>query len=134
MPVFVTIDQLAFVSAAVYNIPAAIFCGQDGTIFMIYKESLDDPVLRLGNIIENFKSILKKRPPSLPVMEGRARRLLTDQMDVFLKGEWVKIIGFRNRIVHEYFGVDLKIIWQILQKDLPSFRDSLMAIRTTIVD
>ena len=60
---------------------------------MIYKESLDDPVLRLGNIIENFKSILKKRPPDLPVMEGRARRLLTDQMDVFLKGEWVKIIG-----------------------------------------
>ncbi len=25
----------------------------------------------------------------------------------------------RNRIVHEYFGLDLEIIWQVIQHDLP---------------
>ncbi|MFA5422979.1 MAG: DUF86 domain-containing protein [Phycisphaerae bacterium] len=33
--------------------------------------------------------------------------------------EWYKVIGLRHRIVHEYFGIDIQIIWQILQKDLP---------------
>jgi uncharacterized protein with HEPN domain len=39
--------------------------------------------------------------------------------------EWYKIVGLRHRIVHEYFGVDLQIIWQILHKDLPELLQSL---------
>lgn len=27
--------------------------------------------------------------------------------------DWYRIIGFRNRIVHDYFGIDLEIVWQI---------------------
>lgn len=36
--------------------------------------------------------------------------------------EWHRIIGLRNRIVHEYFGVDTSIIWTIIQKSLPDFK------------
>ncbi len=32
--------------------------------------------------------------------------------------EWDKMRGFRNRIIHEYFGVDLEIVWQIIEDDL----------------
>ena len=34
--------------------------------------------------------------------------------------EWYRIRGFRNRIVHEYFGVDLSILWIIREKQIPS--------------
>ena len=33
--------------------------------------------------------------------------------------EWDFIVGFRNRIAHEYFGVDYEIVWHILTNDLP---------------
>jgi uncharacterized protein with HEPN domain len=33
---------------------------------------------------------------------------------------WRQIIGLRNRIVHEYFGVDTAIVWEIIAHDLPS--------------
>jgi uncharacterized protein with HEPN domain len=36
--------------------------------------------------------------------------------------------------VHEYFGVDLQIIWQILKRDIPAFKASLKNIRSRLDD
>lgn len=32
--------------------------------------------------------------------------------------EWKRIRGFRNRIVHEYFGIDFEMVWQIKEENL----------------
>lgn len=31
---------------------------------------------------------------------------------------WEKLRGFRNRIVHGYFGIDYEIVWTIIEEDL----------------
>lgn len=38
---------------------------------------------------------------------------------------WKGIVGLRNRIIHEYFGVDLKIIWHIVKQELPAVREQM---------
>ena len=38
---------------------------------------------------------------------------------------WTQISGLRNRIVHDYFGLDLEIIWQVLQTSLRDFKKQL---------
>jgi uncharacterized protein with HEPN domain len=44
--------------------------------------------------------------------------------------EWRKIIGLRNRIVHNYFNIDVDIVWEIIQKDLPQLKSKLPLIGT----
>jgi uncharacterized protein with HEPN domain len=44
----------------------------------------------------------------------------------------LEIIGLRHQIVHEYFGVDLDILWRILVQDLPFFREALGRIRASL--
>ena len=33
---------------------------------------------------------------------------------------WNEMIGIRNLMIHDYDGVDLEIVWQTIQQDLPS--------------
>lgn len=41
---------------------------------------------------------------------------------------WREIKGFRNYVVHEYFGLDAGIIWQIIQSDLSQLKDGVSQI------
>ena len=36
--------------------------------------------------------------------------------------EWSQIVGMRNVFVHEYFGVDSSIVWEIIKNDLPELK------------
>ena len=59
---------------------------------------------------------------NLEIVGEAANRLPKDFVNHHSEIDWVKIVGLRNRIVHEYFGVDLQIIWQIIKSDLPEFK------------
>ena len=41
---------------------------------------------------------------------------------------WHRIEGLRNRIIHAYFDVDLKIIWRIVQDEIPDLRIQMLEI------
>ena len=42
---------------------------------------------------------------------------------------WREVYGLRNRIVHDYEGVNLKLVWEIISDDLPELKQMLLEIK-----
>jgi len=47
---------------------------------------------------------------------------------------WSQIKGLRNMVIHEYFRLDLSIIWETVQTDLPVLKKSLLRIQDHLAD
>jgi uncharacterized protein with HEPN domain len=60
---------------------------------------------------------------------GEASNLLPDDLkDNYPEIDWHRIRGFRNRIVHDYFGVDLQIVWEIILDHIPGILSEIVKI------
>jgi len=52
-----------------------------------------------------------------------------NQLSAELRGQaglpWSRIIAFRNRLIHGYWSVDLLLVWDVVENDLPLLKDEV---------
>lgn len=56
-------------------------------------------------------------------------RIPEEFKELHLDIDWYRIRGFRNRIVHEYFGIDYSIVWLIKESFLPNLIAKLSSLK-----
>ena len=39
---------------------------------------------------------------------------------------WKKVVAFRNRLIHGYWSVDLPLVWDVIEKDLPALKADVL--------
>lgn len=80
---------------------------------MSYDEFLEDDKT-IDAVVRNFE-----------IIGEAANKIEEDFKTLNPELEWNKLRGFRNRIVHEYFGIDIEIVWTIIQEDLNNYLECL---------
>lgn len=59
---------------------------------------------------------------NLQVLAESTQRLSDAAKESAGEVDWFKIAGFRNVLVHDYLGIDIEQVWNILEKDLPELK------------
>ena len=60
---------------------------------------------------------------------GEACNALSDDLkEQYPAVPWKPIVGFRNISIHEYFGVNLQLVWEIAKNDLPGLKNNMLII------
>ncbi len=73
-----------------------------------------DKILLIDAVIRNFE-----------IIGEAANRIDPDFRTKNPEIEWTRIRGFRNRIVHDYFGIDYEIVWSVIEDYLDELIDCI---------
>lgn len=65
---------------------------------------------------------------ALEIIGEAAKKIPKDLGDTYPEIPWREIAGTRDKLIHEYFGVNILVVWRTVQDDLPTLVTQLQKI------
>ncbi len=95
-----------------------------------FVQDILDSINDIGNFIDgvDFEEFIRDKKTIYSVVRaieiiGEATKNIPEQIKKkYPEVPWKKMAGMRDRLVHEYFGVDLEILWGTAKEDVPQLR------------
>lgn len=84
-----------------------------------------------GITLSDFLNNSEKRFACIKQLEiiGEACSKISESLKLaYPEIRWREIIAFRNISIHEYFGVNFQIVWEIAKYDLPVLKNQFLGI------
>jgi uncharacterized protein with HEPN domain len=69
----------------------------------------------------------------MEIIGEASNHISAELKSTFSSIEWPQIVGMRNVFVHEYFGVDANLVWEIIKKDIPDLKQKITIILESII-
>ena len=71
---------------------------------------------------------------SLEIIGEAVKKIPPDIKKLRPEVPWNEIAGMRDKLIHEYFGVDLEIVWQTVQNDLEAIVPAVEKLLQRVVE
>ena len=62
---------------------------------------------------------------NLEVIGEAAKNIPKNIREKYPEVEWTEATGFRNVLIHDYFGVDIEAVWDTIKKNIPEFKNHI---------
>lgn len=103
---------------------------KDDSIFVRHILESIDHIISFSNGLSKEEFLNNRLKQSAIIREleiiGEASKNLSVEFRKKSKAiEWSLIAGFRDKLIHHYFGINLERVWNILEKDLPNLKREL---------
>lgn len=66
---------------------------------------------------------------NIAVIAEASKKIPIDIKNAFPQIPWRKIMAMRNKVIHEYFGIDLEVLWNVVEVDILELKDQITKIR-----
>ncbi|MCD6256889.1 DUF86 domain-containing protein [Candidatus Aerophobetes bacterium] len=101
-----------------------------------YLQDILNSIKDIESFIENmdFKDFSKDKKTinavirSIEVIGEAAKNIPKSIRDKHPQVPWKKMAGMRDKMIHEYFGVDIEILWKTVKEDIPSLKPLMKKI------
>jgi uncharacterized protein with HEPN domain len=98
--------------------------------YLDYLKDILDALEKIENftIGQDFESFVKDDKTTFAVIRaleiiGEAARKIPKSIRTrYANIPWQDMAGMRDKLIHDYFGVDLQVVWKTLQTDLPPLK------------
>lgn len=100
------LDEIDFVLASTSG-KALVDLQDDGMLQRACSRSIEI----IGEAAKNVSTTLKRANPHIP---------------------WKQLAAMRDKLIHQYFGVNWVIVWDVIENHLPRLRNDIDALVTTI--
>ena len=88
-------------------------------------EHIEKYAVRGRGAFENDELIQTWIVHHIQVIGEAASKITQELRDNNPEIPWSQIIGMRNIVIHNYFGIDVNIVWSVIEKDLPLLKDNI---------
>lgn len=105
--------------------------GDSQRLIHILEAIIEIEMYTLNTSLEGFLENSMMRFASIKQIEiiGEASNYISEETkSKFADIQWRQIIGMRHILVHEYFGVDSQLIWQIIIEDIPKLKNAVQSV------
>ena len=103
--------------------------------FRVYLLHIRDALLKIAEYTSSGEDVFHKDPKTqdavirnLEIIGEAAKNIPEDFRQKYPQIAWKAVAGMRDKLIHDYFGVNLGIVWEVVHKEVPSLLQKIKTI------